>query len=686
MVLVYLPCLETSATDEYVLEVQRPEFNFANAGSTEMPATDEYVLEVQRPEFNPANAGSTEMPATDEYVLEVQRPEFNPANAGSTEMPATDEYVLEVQRPEFNPANAGSTEMPATDEYVLEVQRPEFNPANAGSTEMPATDEYVLEVQRPEFNPASAGSTGQQIYHTSGAAIHAYPQPSYPHAFAPQEHDPHSLSMIQGFRGVVNFTHPIPGPTSNPGAAPSTFQPFANAAAVYGTTPDASPVISRQQTPARSPTVPYRQPPGVNPMIPPSNPVASPFTRSSSVSASTLLLSLSRSASISSSTPEVQTLAPTYDHSTIASFPHSSIQQAQLYDAPESEFAAMIQSMQHEQQNLSTHLKLMYTEFHGMATRVNTLEKDYADHLASCMAIQEAASKEKAKGSSVPMLANDHPQMKSLIHMMVWSLLAITEKNFDSLGRHKPLDNGRDYVEQEDHTKIWHPQWLAHMDNATNKRFIKAVTTQVYDNEKCIRDAGDSGNMPTASFDLEKMKSLVQDYLANLAVRYKEQQTLEGCTNRDKRNVSGQHRSKRSTKTKNCRHMAHVFEKMHNVTGALTLLNTDFASSVHEIDDAKASDDTKKRRKDQGCATNGSAVISHQWRRKRYVMYLRYLDHLLQLEAECKLLTHPTVAAMRMADDAVASTTLAVVDITGSGTSAVGAEESTSVTGAHKRK
>ncbi|KAL6307290.1 hypothetical protein BKA93DRAFT_926622 [Sparassis latifolia] len=357
------------------------------------------------------------------------------------------------------------------------------------------------------------------------------------------------------------------GPASGP--ASSNFRSYNHVPTPYGTSPEASPVTPRHPTPAHSaasssPTSSYRAPPGVTGMVPPSNPAVSPYSRPSSVGMTTPAVSTSRAHSVSHSTSETQGHGtPMTDRAAIASFPRSSIEQACLFDAPQSEFDAVIQSMQQQRDIIN-------------------LEKEHADHLESC----ESAQGGRAKANSAPVLANEHPQMKRLIHSMSWSLLGISEKDFESLSQHKPLEDGKDFVELEDGTKTWHPRWLDRLDNVTNKRFINAIATQVYENEKSIRALGDEGHIPAASFDLDKMKSLAQDYVSNLATRYKERQSTAGSSNREKRNQSGKARSKRATKTKNRRWMAHVFEKIHNVTGALTLLDTDFASSTHETKDA----------------------------------------------------------------------------------------------------
>ncbi|KAL6297923.1 hypothetical protein BKA93DRAFT_828549 [Sparassis latifolia] len=259
------------------------------------------------------------------------------------------------------------------------------------------------------------------------------------------------------------------GPASGP--ASSNFQSYNHVPTPYGTSPEALPVTSRHPTPAHSaasssPTSSYRAPPGVTGMVPPSNPAVSPYSRSSSVGMTTPAVSTSRAHSVSHSTSETQGHGtPMTDRAAIASFPRSSIEQARLFDAPQSEFDAVIQSMQQQRDIMFAHLKAAQSDIHGLNVRLSNLEKEHADHLESC----ESAQGGRAKANSAPVLANEHPQMKRLIHSMSWSLLGISEKDFESLSQHKPLEDGKDFVELEDGTKTWHPRWLDRLDNVTNK-------------------------------------------------------------------------------------------------------------------------------------------------------------------------------------------------------------------------
>ncbi|KAI0372360.1 hypothetical protein BV20DRAFT_67176 [Pilatotrama ljubarskyi] len=95
--------------------------------------------------------------------------------------------------------------------------------------------------------------------------------------------------------------------------------------------------------------------------------------------------------------------------------------------------------------------------------------------------------------------------------------------------------------------------------------------------------------------------------------------------------------------------MATLTEDMHGWEGAVGMVGTDFCSSEHTFDEENASDDSKQRRIKQGCGVGGRVVNARTWRRKAYVRFLRYLDHLLDLEARGRLTSLPAFVQLKSA-------------------------------------
>lgn len=81
--------------------------------------------------------------------------------------------------------------------------------------------------------------------------------------------------------------------------------------------------------------------------------------------------------------------------------------------------------------------------------------------------------------------------MKRLIQPMFADLCGIESslgrnRRADALTHVKPLESGEAYDTGEDDQtlKTWHPNWIGHVDDEVNAKFIKEVIDRVYDNEK----------------------------------------------------------------------------------------------------------------------------------------------------------------------------------------------------------
>ncbi|KAH9924358.1 hypothetical protein B0H21DRAFT_840125 [Amylocystis lapponica] len=337
-----------------------------------------------------------------------------------------------------------------------------------------------------------------------------------------------------------------------------------------------------------------------------------------------------------------------FSQTSALAIPRSTTEQAQLFDLPPSEYAAIINQLQNQAHDILQSMAHMRESSERMGARIDTLELEIAD-------LKEGRG-DGERGHKAIISINDHPAMKSTVHAMTWALLGIDDKDWDTLAQRRPLENGQAYIQdpQDANVRIWYPRWASPMNEPMNRQFIQAVSTQVYDNEKRTREADTDGSgvhMPDKSFDLEKIKYVAKEYITQLAKRWKEAQSEDGRAKRAQTNAAQTNQSRRTTKTKQRRRIANLLQKTHSFEGACTMVMTDYASSPVDVSEQEISEDSKRRRREQGCAQNGHMVIGRKWRRKKYVKFLRFLDKLLQLEAECKLSSLPEVARALKATD-----------------------------------
>ncbi|KAL1940754.1 hypothetical protein VTO73DRAFT_7795 [Trametes versicolor] len=233
-----------------------------------------------------------------------------------------------------------------------------------------------------------------------------------------------------------------------------------------------------------------------------------------------------------------------------------------------------------------------------------------------------AADGAYTKGKGARILANDHKILKDNIHELAWNFLGLgdfrrdSEERFEKLAELQPLPDGSPFTVSEDGGKLYRPHFKLGPGQKANAAFIKGLVEQAYDNEERLRKGGQDTaswkTLPDTSFNRAVMTVVAQEYYNTLSRRWREQQTEEGKQKRGETNQKNNSRSKRATKTKNRRRMAYLIERMYGLEGAAMLCETDYASSRCTESSDHMSDDSKARRKAQGCGRGGK-VIKALW-------------------------------------------------------------------------
>ncbi|KAI0673105.1 hypothetical protein C8Q78DRAFT_1077396 [Trametes maxima] len=325
------------------------------------------------------------------------------------------------------------------------------------------------------------------------------------------------------------------------------------------------------------------------------------------------------------------------------SLPRSSTEQAVLFEtASPEEFHTVLREMQMQIQ--ATTKRLVEIEEHT-ASQINDLMNELAE-------LKIGLSEGTVMGSRVrddAISVNDHPTLKDAIHELAWRFIGLEDhrKSQDSwvkLGELKPHPDGLAMEEiDEGESRRFYPNFGAGINHGVNQAFIKALANQAYDNETRFR--ANRGvelkhgwkSLPDVSYNLKVMVAIAEEYWTSLARRWRERQSLSGIQRREEINIKNNSRSRRHTKNRNRMRMVHLVERLYGLTGAASLCVTDYASSQYSEKSDGMTTDSRARRQAQGCGRGGKRLQSRLWRRRTYVRFLRFLDHLLVLEQQCKL-------------------------------------------------
>ncbi|KAG2141836.1 hypothetical protein DEU56DRAFT_911188 [Suillus clintonianus] len=256
-------------------------------------------------------------------------------------------------------------------------------------------------------------------------------------------------------------------------------------------------------------------------------------------------------------------------------------------------------------------------------------------------ALKSLAEKPAQKKAASKHVSNEHPALKRLIQPMFADLCGIESslgrnKRADALTRVKPLESGEAYkTGEDDEAKTWHPNWIGHVDDEVNAKFIKEVIERVYDNERIRRENPALKNdIPDDDFDKETITLCTKDYFRNVhkqAVTRTDPSKIEKANHKK---TSGRQRGRRVTVTRNRREAAVAFEKETGNLGAVAMIDTDYASDILTTRDL--SEDSKVRRTMSGAGNAAKMAVGLQWRSPDYVAFLRFLTlrHMKKYDAD----------------------------------------------------
>ncbi|KAG1727356.1 uncharacterized protein EDB91DRAFT_1086434 [Suillus paluster] len=212
------------------------------------------------------------------------------------------------------------------------------------------------------------------------------------------------------------------------------------------------------------------------------------------------------------------------------------------------------------------------------------------------------------KKSTGKDISNDHPALKAL-------------------GAIKPLDSGEPYKRSKSTDKvIWHPNWMGQVDESVNAKFIKEVVECVYNDEKhCCESLHAKGEIPDEDFNMQVIMQCTKDYFRNI-----HKQVLS-CSDVDKAKKAQEKKdqihqwTRRQTATKNCRLAAVDWEKETGNTGAVAMIDTDYASNILLYDEGNLSEDKLSWRVKSGAGKGANMAIGLEWCSFDYVSFLHFL-------------------------------------------------------------
>ncbi|KAG2740144.1 hypothetical protein P692DRAFT_20822782 [Suillus brevipes Sb2] len=178
----------------------------------------------------------------------------------------------------------------------------------------------------------------------------------------------------------------------------------------------------------------------------------------------------------------------------------------------------------------------------------------------------------------------------------------------------KPLESSEAYkTGEDDEAKTWHPNWIGHVDDEVNAKFIKKVIERVYDNERIHRENPVLKNdIPDNDFNKETITLCTKDYFRNV---HKQAVTRTDPTKIEKANhkkTSGRQRGRRVTVTRNRHEAAVAFEKETGNLGAVAMIDTDYVSDI--LTSGDLSEDSKNRRMMSGAGNAAKMAVGLQWR------------------------------------------------------------------------
>ncbi|KAG1727972.1 uncharacterized protein EDB91DRAFT_1086271 [Suillus paluster] len=221
--------------------------------------------------------------------------------------------------------------------------------------------------------------------------------------------------------------------------------------------------------------------------------------------------------------------------------------------------------------------------------------------------LKSLGEKPVQKKAASKHVSNEHPALKPMFADLCGIELSLgRNKRADALTHVKPLESGEAYkTGEDDEAKTWHPNWIGHVDDEVNAKFIKEVIDWVYNNEKiCRENPALNNDIPDDDFDKETITLCTKDYFRNVhkqAVTRTDPSKIEKANHKK---TSGRQRGRRVTVTRNCCEAAVAFEKETGNLGAVAMIDTDYTSDILTCGDL--SEDTKYDTDEHEPAVNAS--------------------------------------------------------------------------------
>ncbi|OBZ78398.1 hypothetical protein A0H81_02610 [Grifola frondosa] len=172
-----------------------------------------------------------------------------------------------------------------------------------------------------------------------------------------------------------------------------------------------------------------------------------------------------------------------------------------LFDGPLGHFVHVLQGLQEWAEQMTDwfdQLQQQYTDCQNELTRVQDELKGVRDEVDAALDSQGITRSGHRKGKAA-VSSNDHPEVKALLHTMLWRLVDVPRDDYKMLSKCTLANPGEYTITCDDGKTIWYPNFLTRIDDPINREFITMIAQLVYENEKvslCREQKGDQGILP----------------------------------------------------------------------------------------------------------------------------------------------------------------------------------------------
>ncbi|KAF8887305.1 hypothetical protein BD779DRAFT_1672763 [Infundibulicybe gibba] len=290
------------------------------------------------------------------------------------------------------------------------------------------------------------------------------------------------------------------------------------------------------------------------------------------------------------------------------------------------EINSALQTVQSELKDANDRSAELEEKLEVLQQRVEELEAAAEFQEDAMSQFKNVIDSKKAAGKK--NIANKHPEVKTLVHQVFWMMCNVDrtttrdDLNACAAKLSPPLESGEMYILLDNNEKHWHPDWNGRVDSCINATFLKELTDNIMKNEEGRRAQGLKPEIPNESFSADIVSSIAKNYIRFVGAMWKQLQKPEGQLKADGKKQRDRRRSRRATITHDRRTAAPIFEREWGCPGAVGLLDTDYASSFHSVDEDELSDATKTQRTNQRAGEGAHMVIGRAWRSKKV------LDHI----------------------------------------------------------